>query len=192
MLDQYNFQYNYKVNTFQENDYPSEYADILVVDRFLALKKPENYSTLFTHPTTSISVLERKTKLKWKKIGDSSNESFASNLPFIHLDTFRLTPDSGSHLKIEYFIELWSEEKPCDAWLVVTCETESKNYFAYESVELQRVIDNYNTIKSINKAYYFSNLPSEPTLVSIYIWNIRNKNWEIHEGSSVLYQNVKE
>lgn len=192
VLDHYNFEYNLKVNTFQEKDYPSPYADILVVNSFTALQDPENYNTLFTEPSTSISVLERKTKLKWKKIGDSKIESFTSNLPFIQLDTFRIIPESGSHLKVEYFVELLSEKKPCNAWLVVTCETESKNYFATESIEIQRVIDDYNKVKSINKSYYFTNLPPEPTLVSVYIWNIRNTNWEIYHSGAILYQNIDE
>lgn len=191
VLDQYNFQYNYNVNTFQESDYPSSYADILITSHLIKIPHPENYDTLISNPITGTTVLEKKNKITWKKIDEMKHESFTSNSPYIIIDTLWVTPDSGSNLKVEYFIDLWSEEEPCDAWLIVTCESESKKYSKVEYVEIQRMIDDYQTFKSIHKAYYFTNLTNESTLVSVYIWNIKNTNWKVNEGHSIVYENIR-
>lgn len=187
VLDHYNYVNQSNINTFQESDYPSKIADLMLVNTLTAPFDVNEFDTLYYNSASTVALLERKNKAKWITKITEKAVVVDSNKEYINLFDFYYTPTAGSSLKMEIEMDLLSELDPCDSWLV--CDlTNNEHKNRYESIYLQRAVNDYSKKTHLRRAFYLTDLPHSLCRISCYIWNISKGQWKISNANCSLYE----
>lgn len=191
-LEYYQYKTGKEVNTFQEGNFKKNKVSDLVMSNKDYPIEGEKFDTLVYNHLTTVGLYERKKKVEWRtlKVRENPYPTFTSNLDFITIDTFNFTPDKMGHMKVEYEVDLLSENVPAVGWLVVSLTNEDGSFEQTEHIEINRFMKDYSKPTTLRKAYYFENIPPVKSNINIYLWNIEFKPMTITVRKTTYFESV--
>jgi hypothetical protein len=177
-----------RLNNVQWSDFPSATADLLLVNTVDNVQNNNEFDTIFHHPTTEVSLLERKTKIEWEthsQIEINDIESSDSTISILNT-----TIDwSRNNLMVTFLGDLTTNEKVKFACLEIEINNGNNETVRSETIVLNQFRPDFTTTVKTEKAFYFSSLVKGEYEVEIFILNPRNYKWNVSEASVKLHEN---
>ena len=182
----HNYLNNGNVSKIHDSDYPSVTPDYLLLNPKDFQAALLYYNSIDSDYVTGYHLMERKLKLKRTTIAENKGISSNGiiNNEFFNLSEGRIDSLIEKPMFFEYDLDITSETKPFEAWIVVSVSDSSGNQNAYEYIPLnwfKREWENEN--KHFHNGQLLTNLPITACKYVTYIWNIYKVNYKIENGS---------
>lgn len=182
--------YNYlepsPMNNVQWSDYPSDIADLMIVNSIDKVANKGVFDTLYYHPSTQVSLLKRKNPTPWKFVTTLNPIDTISNDSIIHL--FELKFDSEYNNALVDFKSIFrSNEKVKFASLEFKLKNQVGETIKSESIVLNQYRQDFTNGNLVEKSVYFANINFERYLIEIDILNPRRYDWNVREMEIQLF-----
>lgn len=192
VFDFYTFKTGIALNSIQWTHHPDDIADIVFKTVEDEISNPRDFDTIWYDPVSEICALERIEKIKWKAM-----ESF--NLPNQEIiqeeQTLFESPvyfDSTNNLKLEFEMQLTSQNDILYDHLVIQLFDSSETEIGRELIDLSHLSENYKNSVFIRKAIYFKlNSPGQFRLM-IGLTNHTTKGITMSNFSVKLFKQIHE
>lgn len=177
-----------RLNNVQWSDFPSSTADILLVNTVDNVKNNNEFDTIFHHPTTEVSLLERKTKIEWEAHSQFEIDKIESSDSTVSIFTTKVNWKKNN-LRVNFFGDLVANEKVKFACLEIQINNSNKETVRSETIVLNQFRPDFTTTVKIEKSFYFSSLKNDEYEIELFILNPRRYNWKVNESSVQLLEN---
>ncbi|MEI6694691.1 MAG: hypothetical protein WCO13_01380 [Bacteroidota bacterium] len=174
-----------------DTDYPSIVADFQVVKTEEFAKWKLYYNTIDYDKVSGYHLLERKHKLNRKLIteiqvnptnGNTADEFF--NFSSGSIDTLK-----NSSLFFEYTMDIESQAKPFEAWIVVSVTDSLDEKTAYEYIPLNWFQTEWKTASThFHNGQLLTNISPSSKKYITYLWNINKVPFSIKNAKVCIKQ----
>lgn len=177
-------------NLINYQDYPELRSDYQIVDINEHPEWLEHYDLIDTEDVLGRALLKRKKRLEPRVISSKIIDSTIniSNDEYYNLAIWDTDTIAEKSLLINISIDIHSTEIPFHAWVVLqVADTNGKNII-YKYIPFDWLRTKWEKgDERFNHSFLTGNLPSNPGLIYVYIWNIDKVVYTIESAKITLY-----